>query len=84
MQKGDNNQQEPNTTTYEIIETLRPSDQALRTSLPNSHDVGNYVDIFKMLSEVELPSPSHVLETTCTLTRENNVIPFHRGQSSGT
>lgn len=59
--------------------------EALHTSLENSQEVGNYFDVIKVLSEVELPSPSPVLATSGTLTRESNVTTmFHDGQSSGT
>nr|GEY51678.1 Myc-type, basic helix-loop-helix (bHLH) domain-containing protein [Tanacetum cinerariifolium] len=83
MQKGDKKQQEPLRTSEEIAETFWPV-EALHTSHESIHEAGNYFDVIKVLSEVELPSPSPNLATAGTLTRETNVTTFHEGQSSGT
>ncbi|GJV64118.1 Myc-type, basic helix-loop-helix domain-containing protein [Tanacetum coccineum] len=83
MQKGDKKQQEPLRTSEEIAETFWPV-EALHTSHESIHEAGNYFDVIKVLSEVELPSPSPVLATAGTLAREINVTTFHEGQSSGT
>ncbi|GKG03987.1 hypothetical protein Tco_0314374, partial [Tanacetum coccineum] len=81
--KGDKKQQDPPRTSEEIAETFWPV-EALHTSHESIHEAGNYFDVVKVLSEVELPSPSPVLATAGTLTRETNVTTFHEGQSSGT
>lgn len=81
MQKGDKKQQDPPRTSEEITETFSPV-EALHTSHESIHEAGNYFDVVKVLSEVELPSPSPA--TAGTLRRETNVTMFHEGQSSGT
>ncbi|KAI3699077.1 hypothetical protein L2E82_43097 [Cichorium intybus] len=82
MQKGDNNEQGPERTSGEITGALWRG-EALHTSLESNLEDSNYFNLVKVLSEVELPSPSPV-QTTCALTREENFIRFHQGQSSGT
>ncbi|CAH1414089.1 unnamed protein product [Lactuca virosa] len=86
MQTGDNNKQAPARTSDEITEGSLWRSEALHDSLEStSHEVRNYFDVVKVLSEVELPSPSPVEATSCTLiTREDYFNSFHQGQSSGT
>ncbi|KAL7608407.1 hypothetical protein Lser_V15G11749 [Lactuca serriola] len=84
MKTGDNNQQAPPRTSGEISGSL--CSEALHiNSLESSHEVRSYFDMVKVLSEVELPSPSPVQATSCTLRREDYFDRFHQGQySSGT
>ncbi|CAH1414088.1 unnamed protein product [Lactuca virosa] len=83
MKTGDNNQQVPPRTSGEISGSL--CSEALHNSLESSHEVRSYFDMIKVLSEVELPSPSPVQATSCTLRREDYFDRFHQGQySSGT
>lgn len=85
MQKGDDDQQQHIITSKEISEysaTTLCVNEAPNTSIVSCNDDATYT--VKVLSQVELPSPSPVMATSCTLTREGNIISFHEGQSSGT
>ena len=87
MHKGGDDQHEHIPTSQGISQHHAASSQfheAPYTSVFYSNDVTNFADIVKVLSQVELPSPSPVLATCCTSTREDNLITFHEGQSSGT
>ncbi|GKC48328.1 Myc-type, basic helix-loop-helix domain-containing protein [Tanacetum coccineum] len=89
MQKGDDDQHERIPTSQGISEHHAASSQFHEvpyTSVfyTSKDDVTNFEDIIKVLTHVELPSPSPVLATCCTSTREDNLITFHEGQSSGT
>ncbi|KAI3729431.1 hypothetical protein L6452_18089 [Arctium lappa] len=79
MQKGDDHEQQHSHTSEETSECSPTNlwfNGAPYTSINTSNDGPNYTDIVKVLSQVELPSPSPVLGTSCTLTME--------GQPSGT
>lgn len=87
MQTGDNNNKQALArTSDEITAGSLWRSEALHESLEStSHEVRNYFDVVKVLSEIELPSPSPVEATSCTLiTREDYFNRFHQGQSSGT
>ncbi|KAJ9549414.1 hypothetical protein OSB04_021957, partial [Centaurea solstitialis] len=49
-----------------------------------SNEGPSFTDIVRVLSHVDLPSPSPVVATSCTLTREEKLVNFHEGQSSST
>ncbi|CAI9259262.1 unnamed protein product [Lactuca saligna] len=79
----DNNQQGPQRTSGESSGRLWRS-EGPHNFLESSHEVSSYFDVVQMLTEVELPSPSPMQATSCTLTREDYVNRLHQGQSSGT
>ncbi|KVH88141.1 Myc-type, basic helix-loop-helix (bHLH) domain-containing protein [Cynara cardunculus var. scolymus] len=80
MQKGDDQQQHSLTSKEETSE--------YSPTTFSSNEGPTFSDMVKVLSQVDLPSPSSsvspVLATSCTVTREDNLITFHEGQPSGT
>ena len=88
MQKDDNNNQQQQSHTSEEISQYSSSilwfNGAPHTSIASSNDGPNYADIVKVLSQVELPSPSPILQTAGPSTREGDLITFDEGQPSGT
>ncbi|CAI9276008.1 unnamed protein product [Lactuca saligna] len=83
MKTDDNNQQGPPRTSGESSGRLWRS-EGPHNFLESSHEVSSYFDVVQMLTEVELPSPSPMQATSCTLTGEDYFDGFHQGQSSGT